>query len=454
MSPCRKWGVVALFIEVGIGAGIGAGTVAASAPSVERGKQALLGRAFVPASFSAQAYEDAWKLWGLAEKPPAAEYDRLFRERYGLHAAPYANGRYPMGLREADFPLGLSRGVGIDCLVCHGGSIAGKSYVGLGNSSLEIQALFEETAAADGRPPRTPFHFGNVRGTNEAGSMAVFLLGYREPDLTVRVRPVDLELHDDLFEDPPAWWLLKKKKTMYHTGSTDTRSVRALMQFMLTPLNPASVFDDEEATFADIRAYLLSLEAPKYPLPVDKALASRGSSIFADHCSRCHGTYGDKWTYPNRVVPLDEIGTDRHRFDGISQKFDDYYGKSWFAKDASYPPRGNGGYQAPPLDGVWATAPYFHNGSVPTVYHVLNSKARPRIVKRSFRTDLDAYDPQKLGWKFEELAEAPDPHGLSAIEFRKVYDTTKPGRSNGGHTFGDKLTDDERFAVIEYLKTL
>jgi mono/diheme cytochrome c family protein len=450
MSPRREWGLVAVLFV----AGTGAAATPNAEPSVERGKQALLGRCFVPASITPQAYDNVWKQWGLAAKPPAADYDRLFRERYGLHETPYPNGHYPMGLREATFPLGIGKGIGIDCLICHGGSITGHSYVGLGNSSLEIQAFFEETAAADGRPPRTPFRFGNLRGTNEAGSMAVFLLGYREPDLSVRVKPVDLELHDDLYEDPPAWWLLKKKKTMYHTGSTDTRSVRALMQFMLTPLNPVSVFDGEEATFADIRAYLLSLEAPKYPLPIDRTLAATGGSIFADKCARCHGTYGDKWTYPNRVVPLDEIGTDRHRFDGITAKFDDYYAKSWFAKDASYPPRGSGGYQAPPLDGVWATAPYFHNGSAPTVYHVLNSKARPRIYTRSYRTDLEAYDSRKLGWKIEELATSPDPNGLTPIEFRKVYDTTKSGRTNGGHTYGDKLTDEQRFAVIEYLKTL
>ena len=91
---------------------------------------------------------------------------------------------------------------------------------------------------------------------------------------------------------------------------------------------------------------------------------------------------------------------------------------------------------------------------MPTVYHVLNSKARPAVFTRSYRTDLDAYDSKKLGWKFQELPEAPDPHGLSPVEFRKVYDTRKFGRTNGGHTYGDKLTDEERFAVIEYLKTL
>lgn len=426
----------------------------ADAPNAERGKQALLGRAFVPASFSAKAYDDVWKQWGLAAKPPAVEYDRLFRERYGLHPAPYANGRLPMGLREAAMPLGFGKGVGIDCMICHGGSIAGQSYVGLGNSTLEIQAFFEETYAAEGRPARTPFRFGTVRGTSEAGAMSVFLLGYREPDLTVRVKPVNLEVHDDLCEDAPAWWLLKKKKFMYHTGSTDTRSVRSLMQFMMSPLNLPSTFQAEESTFADIRAYLLSLQPPKYPLPVDPALANAGAAIFADHCKRCHGTYGENWTYPGRVVPIDEIGTDRTRFDGITKKFDDYYNKSWFSKDGAYDQGGKVGYQAPPLDGIWATAPYFHNGSAPTVYHVLNSKARPRVFTRSFRTDLDAYDAKNLGWKVETLAEQPDTHGLSPLEARRIYDTTKIGRGNAGHTYGDKLTDAERFAVIEYLKTL
>ena len=111
------------------------------------------------------------------------------------------------------------------------------------------------------------------------------------------------------------------------------------------------------------------------------------------------------------------------------------------------------GYQAPPLDGVWATAPYFHNGSVPTVYHVLNSTARPRIYTRSYRTGKEDYDPVKLGWKITVLDTPTDPK-LSGFEVRKIYDTTQPGRGNGGHTFGDDLTEEQRMAVIEYLKTL
>jgi hypothetical protein len=66
---------------------------------------------------------------------------------------------------------------------------------------------------------------------------------------------------------------------------------------------------------------------------------------------------------------------------------------------------------APPLDGIWATAPFLHNGSVPTLEELLDSRTR-----------------------------APDPG--------------RPGYSNAGHTFGDPLTAADRRALIEFLKTL
>jgi mono/diheme cytochrome c family protein len=432
-----------------------AGTGAAEMTPAERGKKALEERNFVPPSWSLPGYRNVWKQWGLAEPP--ADFDRAFRERYGLPLAPYPNNGYPMGLREAKGLFG--KGLATDCMLCHGGAILGKSYIGLPNSTLDYQAMFEELSAADGRAVKTPFAFSNVRGTTEAGAFAVYLLSFREPDLRLRSEPLDFGLRDDLCEDPPAWWLFKKKRTIYHTGGGDARSVRSLMQFMLSPLNPPSAFEREEATFADIQAYLKTIEPPKYPLPIDAELARKGEQLFLQNCAKCHGTYGKDWTYPNKVVPLAEIGTDPTRYHGLSEKFGRYYNRSWFAQEKQgwladeYPGKFQPGYQAPPLDGIWATAPYFHNGSVPTVYHVLNSKARPKIFTRSYRTGEEDYDPVKLGWKVQVLERGPDP-SVPPLERRRVYDTTRPGRGNGGHPFGDKLSEPERMAVIEYLKTL
>jgi mono/diheme cytochrome c family protein len=335
--------------------------------------------------------------------------------------------------------------------LCHAGSIFGTSYPGLGNASLDIQGLFEDMGKASTGSGRLPFKFGNVRGTSEAGAFAVYLWSFREPDLSITLQRHDFGLRDDLCEDVPAWWLLKKKKTMYFTGTSDARSVRSIMQFMLTPDNSRAVFEKEEATFADIQAYILGLQAPKYPLPIDGDLARRGEALFNENCAKCHGAYGDKWTYPNKIIPMDVIRTDATRFHGLSSKLGEHYNRTWFGE--KYPAMEAKGYQAPPLDGVWATAPYFHNGSVPTVLDVLNSKGRPKVFTRSYDTGKEDYDAVKVGWKVDVLHEGANGKQTS-FERRKIYDTTQPGRGNGGHTFGDHLSDAERRTVVEYLKTL
>ena len=122
----------------------------------------------------------------------------------------------------------------------------------------------------------------------------------------------------------------------------------------------------------------------------------------------------------------------------------DWYNKSWFSQ-GDHPARLTpfNGYIAPPLDGIWITAPYFHNGSVPTIEGVLNSKLRPAYWTRNF--DSTKYDYEKLGWQFQTLSSPGNKY---------VYNTTLPGYGNYGHTFGDHLSEAGRKAVIEYLKTL
>ena len=71
-----------------------------------------------------------------------------------------------------------------------------------------------------------------------------------------------------------------------------TGAIPAIMQFMLTPDNSKATFEKEETTFADIQAYIYGLEAPKYPLPIDRSLAQTGEKLFNVTCAKCHGTYG------------------------------------------------------------------------------------------------------------------------------------------------------------------
>jgi hypothetical protein len=421
--------------------------------AAERGKVALESRAFIPGFWPRFAYENAWKRWGVDTKP--TDYATAFNDRYGLHAAPYANDGLPMGLRTALYPL--VKGFGLDCMMCHGGSIMGTSYVGLGNASLDIHSIFEDLYAAGNIPSKPPFTFSQARGTNEAGAFSVYLLGYRNDDLTIRDEFRDLGLKDDSCEDVPAWWLLKKKQTMYHVGATDATSVRSIMQFMMHPLTTPKDFAKAEPAFVDVLAYLKSLEAPKYPFAIDTALANQGETIFVDQCAKCHGTYGATPTYPNKIIPLDAIGTDRVRFENIGPKFGEAYAASWFAQETPPKPiRPTVGYQAPPLDGIWATAPYFHNGSVPTLEGVLKSSSRPQVFTRSFRTGEADYDRERMGWKITPVSPTwrEGANKLTGHERRKIYDTRERGRGNGGHTYGDDLNDADRRALIEYLKTL
>jgi mono/diheme cytochrome c family protein len=422
-------------------------------PSADRGRLAVRGQpALNPAIWSPAALDNAWKAWGLKEKP--ADYQTAFRQRYGLHEPPYENGGLPMGFHSAPGPFG--KGLTNDCLVCHAGSVAGRTYIGLGNASLDVQGIFDELSVGTLVPP-IPIRLGNVRGTIEATGVVTFLMRFRNPDLSLRL-PQNFEVKEELCEDIPAWWHMKRKKTMYHHGAGHARSVRTMMPFLLSPLNSGARIKELEPVFADIRAYLLTLEPPKYPFVVDRTLAAKGGELFAQHCVKCHGTYGPEGKYPSKVVPLDTIGTDRRLAEGTTPRFDKHYLNSWFAQEKGpdgkpFPLQKIRGYQAPPLDGVWATAPYLHNGSVPTVYHMLNSKTRPKIFTRSYRTEEEDYDVRKLGWKITVLDQPADSR-MPARERRKIYDTTQPGRSNAGHTFGDVLTEPERAAVIEYLKTL
>jgi mono/diheme cytochrome c family protein len=440
---------------------LGTAPLSASDPlpaSAQQGYQHLTTKAFVPAIWQRIAYDNAWKSWKVPAKP--SDYDAKFMERYGLHPAPYPNDGLPMGLR-ATTMLGITKGITADCMMCHGGSIFGKSYIGLGNTSLEIEGLFTELAGlrSDTNSLRPIlFPFTNVKGTVEAGAMAVYLLSIRNPDLSIRTKPLDLGLQADLCEDTPPWWHMKKKTRLYYNGSTDARSVRTLMQFTLSPFYVPSMIKVNEPAFRDIQAYLKTIEAPKYPGPVDVHLVNQGQAIFTRNCAECHGTYGEKWTYPNKLIPLDDIGTDRTRAEGIADRAKDHYDKTWFAGETDADGKklvttNERGYVAPPLDGIWATAPYLHNGSVPTLEHLLNSKTRPSKFTRSYRTDEAAYDHQLVGWK-TTLVTADPPESMHPIEKRRIYDTTQPGRGNQGHTFGDKLSDEDRRALIEYLKTL
>jgi hypothetical protein len=101
--------------------------------------------------------------------------------------------------------------------------------------------------------------------------------------------------------------------------------------------------------------------------------------------------------------------------------------------------RATGKYAGRPLTATWASAPYLHNDSVPTLYDLLRPVAqRPAMFRRGGRR----FDLRKVGY------EEPDP-GDAAF----VFDTAMSGNRNVGHEYGADLNEDDRWALIEYLKT-
>src|SRR5207244_4274649 len=116
-----------------------------NATAAVRGRETLIHQSLNPGIWSFKAYENIWKVWGQKTKP--ANFEQAFLDRYGLQRAPFDNHGRPMGLMEG--PGFFSKGIVNNCLLCHAGTVAGQTIIGLGNASMDIQSLFEELSAAD-----------------------------------------------------------------------------------------------------------------------------------------------------------------------------------------------------------------------------------------------------------------------------------------------------------------
>jgi mono/diheme cytochrome c family protein len=276
----------------------------------------------------------------------------------------------------------------------------------------------------------------------------VLLGSQRDKDLNYKVNTLLPKLlHND--HDAPPWWYVHKKTNLYADGHAP-KDHRALMAFMMDPANGPEAFHNAEDDYRKILAWMESLESPRWPWSIDAALAQQGEAIFNQRCADCHGTYGDEPSYPNEIVPIDIVGTDRARLDSIAPVMRLGAQYTWFGsygkKKMVVDP---GGYVAPPLDGVWASAPYLHNGSVPTLRHLFYPEERPIVWQRT----EDGYDQDRVGIEVTAYDDVP----ASATDDRAkrtYFDTRLFGKSNAGHLFPSELDEQEKLAVLEYLKTL
>jgi mono/diheme cytochrome c family protein len=448
-----------------IAAWSGAAEPSGPEPSAIRGYRALVEKAYLPPDFDQETFDAAWKYWpeplrSEAEKLAPEERRRTAFERYGLTLRP------DEPTKPLQYVVDKVGNWTMNCFACHAGQVPdGKGGVtvwpGAPNSRFALQTLTEETrlAKVDLIKPLTRMDLGSAfvplgstNGTTNAVMFGVVLMAFRDANLNVRGdRPVPQMTHHDM--DAPPWWHLQRKKMIYIDGFAE-KGHRGLMQFMLVKSNGPEKFRSWELEFRDVFAYISSIQPPKYPYPVDAALAERGRGAFNRVCADCHGTYasggGPNGSYPEKLIPIDEIGTDRVRLDALSPTHRDSYGQSWFAdfgrkSNISDP----GGYVAPPLDGLWASSPYFHNGSVPTLWHVLHPAERPVVWKRS----ATEFDSTRVGWTTDAYDALPA-EVTDGWQKREYFDTRAFGKSAAGHSFPEALSEDEKRAVLEYLKTL
>ena len=180
-------------------------------------------------------------------------------------------------------------------------------------------------------------------------------------------------------------------------------------------------------------AWTRTLRPARYPFAIDRTLAAQGEPVFARDCGQCHAPGGLK---TGQVIPIRTLGTDRNRLDSMTAetvaRFNSLDGYAWRYSHF----RKTRGYVAAPLDGIWARAPYLHNGSVRTLAQLLQPPDRRAA---SFRRGSPRYDPAAMGF---------------ADAGPGVLDTAEPGNAASGHLWGTALADGERTALIEYLKTL
>ncbi|MGE5192493.1 MAG: cytochrome c [Deltaproteobacteria bacterium] len=428
----------------------------------ERGFHWLTTKPYLPADFDQEVFENLWKVWPAELRDSAREASpeerrRLAFSRYGLMEPPYGEtGRQGQGPALGYVSDGRGGWV-MNCLACHAGKVAGRVIPGLPNSHYLLETLTEDVRLMKLKMGKPLTHMdkgsltmplGTTRGTTNSVMFGVALGALRDKDLNMRRDPViPVMLHNDV--DAPPFWNVRRKKRLYSDGFA-IKSHRPLLQFVMLPRNSGETLRGWEEEFRDILAWIESLEAPAYPWEIDRPLAETGRIAFERTCARCHGTYGEKASYPDKIVPIDEVKTDPARLKSLTTEHRRKMQEGWFGDYGREPYIVDpGGYAAPPLNGIWASAPYLHNGSVPTLWHVMHPDERPAVWSRT----EDGYDRTRVGLEvttFEKLPES----AKSPAQKREFFDTRLPGKSAAGHPFPDELTEAEKHAVIEYLKTL
>ena len=416
----------------------------------------------------------------LATQAVAGDVDTIVRKNVGLVL-------WRDNPRVRAFGMAPNAGTGeplrwtVNCLVCHMAEIDGVAYFGAGTKTFDelwlgdaLKRLTSErwralvpspagdaTIAADAHRILNSHHHDKIDSITRARSTA-FAASHVE--LYMRTHhgemPDVAQVGRGDVKTPPLWHTVAKMpaRRWYTDGSLHGPFplMASSMELEKDRSFDALVADVIPTIKREFATVVQHLRPPRYPYAIDPALAARGRELFYSQdigCHRCHGTYdGGQVEWPGVHV---DLGTDRGRLDVVSPQFVEAFAQSPLAAEGALIK--SRGYAATPLTGVWANFPYLHNGSVPTLHHLLGPESeRPKIFQVTAATTLDRArvgQPLVIDAADARVGETEllRRHGAD----RDWFNTSRPGCSNAGHDFWRQIqTDDNRRALIEYLKTL
>lgn len=368
----------------------------------------------------------------------------------------------------------------VNCLVCHTAEIDGIAYFGAGTKTFDDLWLGEALKKLTAPPWRTLLRatpdFATIADANRIltshhhdkidsltrGRSTAFAASHVELALRVNgtLPPAETIGRGDV-KTPPLWHTAAKMQAgrWYADGSFHGRVPLMASSMELEKDRPFDalaqvVIPAIESQFDDVVKHL---RPPRYPYRIDAALADEGRRLFESAelgCSQCHGTYDGRGgvAWPGVHV---EVGTDAARHALVTADFVDAFDRSPLTAGGSL--RRSAGYAATPLTGVWANFPYLHNGSVPTLHHLLGPvEERPTMFEVMAARRLDR---EHVG---QPLVADPRWMGLDQLELRRRFgadrnwfNTAREGASNVGHDVWPSIrTEARRRALLEYLKTL
>jgi mono/diheme cytochrome c family protein len=401
--------------------------------------------------------------------------------------------KYRMGVSLIDTQWGQS--LTFSCTSCHGGQLFGKRIIGLSNRFAAPEEFYIKGLQAT--KVATPSLFRQATGatkveaelwarTRENGRYVETrkpqALGVTAPmaprhaakprDEILRTRSGDVK--------PAVWWNTKYKTRWFSDGSSAAGNP-VLGSLIVNEIGRGSDLHELEAWIVaneskveELTAAVFAMEAPRFTdfFPaelIDVERAKKGQKTFEARCASCHGRYDKAWdqadaaqrlsgaallettlvTYHERT-PVVDVGTDPNRFT-FMESFSDGMNRLSVNRRFGIESRPAKGYVPPPLVGIWARWPYFHNNSAPSLCAVL-SAAKDRPVKywpgeaidkaRDFDRECNGYPTGRrvpAAWKKRAGAE---------------YDSRRDGLSNRGHEFGAVLSPAERLDLIQFLQTL